>query len=68
MKLSWLLLTPTVNIVGFEHQAKDDAERQLVQKMIADFTAASWFSFGAASQLHSDRNRHQLRFNGRAHH
>ena len=39
--------TPTANIVGFEHQAKDDAERQLVQKMIADFTAASWFSFGA---------------------
>lgn len=39
--------TPTANIVGFEHQAKDDAERQLVQKMIADFTSASWFSFDA---------------------
>lgn len=37
--------TPTVNIVGFEHQARDDAERQLVQKMLADFTTAGWFSF-----------------------
>ncbi len=37
--------TPTVNIVGFEHQAKDEAQRQLVQKMIADFTNANWFSF-----------------------
>lgn len=39
--------TPTANIVGFEHQAQDDAERQLVQKMIADFTSANWFSFDA---------------------
>lgn len=37
--------TPTANIVGFEHQAKDQAQRQLVQKMIADFTSANWFSF-----------------------
>lgn len=40
-------VTPTVNIVGFEHQAKDETERQLVQKMIADFTSAGWFSFDA---------------------
>lgn len=40
-------VTPTANIVGFEHQVKDDTERQLVQKMIADFTQASWFSFDA---------------------
>lgn len=39
--------TPTANVVGFEHQAKDDAQRQQVQKMIADFTAANWFSFDA---------------------
>lgn len=39
--------TPTANVVGFEHQAKDDTQRQLVQKMIADFTAANWFSFDA---------------------
>lgn len=39
--------TPTANVLGFEHQAKDDAERQLVQKMIADFTQASWFKFDA---------------------
>ncbi|MBU1619527.1 MAG: DUF2796 domain-containing protein [Gammaproteobacteria bacterium] len=39
--------TPTANVVGFEHQAKDDTQRQLVQKMMADFTAANWFSFDA---------------------
>jgi hypothetical protein len=39
--------TPTANIVGFEHQAGNDNERQLVQKMIADFTSASWFSFSS---------------------
>ena len=39
--------TPTANVVGFEHQAKDDSERQLVEKMIADFTSAQWFSFDA---------------------
>lgn len=37
--------TATANIVGFEHQAKNDAQRQLVQKMVADFTNAGWFSF-----------------------
>lgn len=37
--------TPTANVVGFEHQAQDDAQRQLVQKMIADFSSANWFSF-----------------------
>lgn len=39
--------TPTANVVGFEHQAKDDAQRQLVDKMIADFTSATWFKFDA---------------------
>lgn len=39
--------TPTANVVGFEHQATDDTQRQLVQKMIADFTSANWFSFDA---------------------
>ncbi|RVT46091.1 DUF2796 domain-containing protein [Rheinheimera sediminis] len=37
--------TPTANVVGFEHQAKDEAERQLVQKMMADFAKTTWFSF-----------------------
>lgn len=37
--------TATANIVGFEHLAGNDTERQLVQKMMADFTNASWFSF-----------------------
>lgn len=41
--------TPTVNIVGFEHQTKNDAERQLVEKMLADFTQAGWFSFSPAA-------------------
>lgn len=41
--------TPTANIVGFEHQTQNDVERQLVQKMIADFTLANWFSFDAAA-------------------
>jgi hypothetical protein len=39
--------TATSNVIGFEHQAKDDAERQQVQQMIEAFTKASWFSFNA---------------------
>lgn len=42
-------VTPTVNVVGFEHQAKDQAQTELLQKMIADFTQAGWFSFDPAA-------------------
>lgn len=40
-------VTPTVNVVGFEHQPKDQQQQQMVQKMLADFTQANWFSFDA---------------------
>jgi len=43
------LESPAMNIVGFEHQPKNDAERALIKKSVADLKNPALFTFDPAT-------------------